>query len=489
MLRRIAVPIVVAALAVANALAGEADARERAAALSREGRHAEAAEVWSEALAAFPDDVEAIAGRVRALIASDSWREALDEARTFVAARPGVPEIEAILGEALFRAGRIEEAGRRVEPLVLEASPPPRSLVVLGNVRAAQGRDEEAAALLNRALDAAPEDRWVRYQTAWAADSRAEVVKRLERYLEIAEGDDPDRIEGARGTVRLFAALGERPVWIPAQRPKRLEMPLRPLPGRGGKVAGWIVDAKFGGKKTIPLLLDTGSSGLFVVERTLKKTGFDPLAEQTVFAGGGRGRSPTRRGILPAFSIGDLSFRDALVTATTQELEPTGRYRGLLGLAAFDGYRVTLDLGKGRLVLEPPVGDPAGSPYWTLSGQLLVEAQTGGSEPGLFLFDTGAATTLVSTGLVTSLPETELGPASSVVTFGGAVEGARVARGVRLSFSGLDSAGGPMNAADLSQRSRLGGIEISGYLGLDLLGGSTIVVDTKARRIEARVAP
>ena len=38
-------------------------------------------------------------------------------------------------------------------------------------------------------------------------------------------------------------------------------------------------------------------------------------------------------------------------------------------------------------------------------------------------------------------------------------------------------------AIDLSLRSQVGGVEISGFLGLDLLGGKKIVIDTRRRTV------
>ena len=36
----------------------------------------------------------------------------------------------------------------------------------------------------------------------------------------------------------------------------------------------------------------------------------------------------------------------ALVSTTSREIEPTGRYLGILGLSVFKGYRVTIDLRR-----------------------------------------------------------------------------------------------------------------------------------------------
>jgi hypothetical protein len=64
------------------------------------------------------------------------------------------------------------------------------------------------------------------------------------------------------------------------------------------------------------------------------------------------------------------------------------------------------------------------------------------------------------------------------------VEGARFVGGVELTFQQLTTGRGPLRAVDLSLRSRLSGVEVSGYLGLDLLEGARIVVDTGAHRVE-----
>jgi hypothetical protein len=57
-------------------------------------------------LAATPASV----GHVRELIAKDQWKEALAEARAAIVESPG-PDASAALGEALYRAGQIDDAG------------------------------------------------------------------------------------------------------------------------------------------------------------------------------------------------------------------------------------------------------------------------------------------------------------------------------------------------------------------------------------------
>jgi hypothetical protein len=374
----------------------------------------------------------------------------------------------------------IDEAGEVLSPLAASDEGPARAIAQLGLVRAAQGKDQDAVGLMERAAAKAPRDPWVAFRASGAARSRAVAIALLNTYLETAPGDDPDRLEGARGTIRLYTALGERKLWVPVATPERLEVPLKPLAGTGG---GYFIEAALANKKKIRLLLDTGSTGLFVVERAVKKGGFTPLSEETVFAGGGTGRASSSRGLLTKFAVGGLEFSDALITTTKDEFDPQGRIHGVLGLNVFSGYRVTLDFVKGRLILTPPADDAAGAPYWDVAGQLLVQASAVPRPDGLFLFDTGAARSMVARSFVEGVPGARIESAAGVRTYGGNVAGASTVRGVKLRFLAIEGGGSPVYTSDMTQRSRLGGVEVSGFLGMDLLGGTTIVIDTRARKV------
>jgi hypothetical protein len=147
-----------------------------------------------------------------------------------------------------------------------------------------------------------------------------------------------------------------------------------------------------------------------------------------------------------------------------------------------------LDLRKGRLVLAPCGDDAAGASYWDVSGQMLVHASAAPGRDGLFLFDTGAARSMVARSVVDAVPGAQVTSPASVRTYGGNVAGASSARGVKLRFLDLAGDGGPVYTSDLTQRSRLGGVEVSGFLGLDLLDGTKIAVDTLARRVTVTAA-
>ncbi len=463
-------------------------AREAAFALLRSGKASQAADAFAGLLERDALDVRAIEGRGLSLLAAQRWRAALAEARQHHERLPDDSRVRSLLGQALFRAGRLDEIGPLLERDASRENAPARTLLVLGRLRLAEGREEQAIRLMERAVAAAPEDRELLYWAGGATNTRAEAVERLERYLAISEGDDPDRIEAARGSVDILRALGEEAVWEAVKRPERVELPLtRIWDTTTGRTQGFVVRVRVGQKgKRVPLLLDSGSPGFYVIQRVARKCGFVPLAERTTFGGGGDRRHRVTRGTFATVEMGGLRFRNALASTSRQELDATGRFHGLLGLSVFNGYRVTLDWKRGRLLLDPPGSSAQGDPYWTVEGQMLVRAELNGADSGLFLFDSGATHSAVNTELAVGLAGAKLGPATVVHGFGGTLSGSRRLEGVELQLQQLSSGRAALNATDFSTRSRLSGVEVSGFLGLDLLGDSVTVLDTDTRRVTLR---
>jgi len=430
------------------------------------------------------DPVDRQVAEIRGLLARNVWREALTLAREAVSAAPTDARLGAVLAEGLFRAGELEEAEAILGPIAEDPAAPPRALVTLGRLHSARGRTDLAEPLLDRAVAAAPDDREVLFWAGDLANRRERAIALLKRYLELSEGDDPDRIESVGGTLDVFEALGDRRTWVATGLPETLEIPLVNLGDGHGRTMGYLLEVKLGSrKKPTRLMLDTGSHGLFVLDRIVNKKGFRPLATKTLYGGGGKRRHESRRGLISPVSIGDLIFEDALVTSTPDELDATGRFHGLLGVAIFGGHRVTLDRAAKQLRLSRDSDPTAGSPYWWISGQLLVRVEAGDGTSGLFVFDTGATQSVVAKSFVERVDEARLLYSAPVRAFGGIVAGAKRVQGIELTFQGHSTGGSNLIAYDFEVQSRLSGVEVSGLLGLDVLDGRQIVIDTVAQRI------
>jgi hypothetical protein len=149
---------------------------------------------------------------------------------------------------------------------------------------------------------------------------------------------------------------------------------------------------------------------------------------------------------------------------------------------------VTIDLSRGKLVLDRTDERIDGPSYWTVSGQMLVRAAAADGEPALFMFDTGATKSVLDLDYAERVPGAELVEGGNLRGYGGAIRQSYLVRSTRLTFQGFDTGEGALRATDLSLRSHLGGVQLAGFLGLDLLGGRRLVVDTVGRRVKVEPA-
>lgn len=452
------------------------------------GRAEHAAQLFAQRMASEPGNGLNMLGRVRALLVLDRWAEALDEARGFAAAHAGDAHVETGLAEALFRAGRLREVEPLLERLTASKLPPPRAMVLLARLREGQGRRAEAVTWMDRAVAVAPDDRWVLYWAAGTVSRRGDGVERLRRYLEHSAGDDPERIVGARGSLTALEMLGDRIVWRLTGDPERLELPIEPVWNtESGTIVGYVISVGLGAAgKPVRLLLDSGASGLYVVERIARKRGFTALADTRVVGGGGKGRHAMRRGLFPQVRLGELTFVDALASVGRHEVDPLGRYHGVISLGVLDGFQVEIDFAKRRLLALKSEGnsDVVGESYWSIDGQLLTAAATTRGREGLFLVDTGATRSALSETFVRGLPEARRGAPLALSGLGGSLSGVRQLHGVELRFQERNGVA-QLAVMDLSLRSRMSGIEISGLIGLDLLAQGPLVLDTVGQRLRA----
>ena len=67
--------------------------------------------------------------------------------------------------------------------------------------------------------------------------------------------------------------------------------------------------------------------------------------------------------------------------------------------------------------------------------------------------------------------------------FGGKVVGATVLRGAEVRFAGQGSGGGSLRAFDMAVRSAVSDVEVSGFVGLDLLSEMRVTIDTVGQRV------
>jgi len=233
-----------------------------------------ALELFRVRLEEAPDDDRAAAGEIEALLALGRFGDALVRSTGQSEAFDSSPHVLASHGSALLRAGRLIEAESVLAGVEADPHAPARGLIALARLRGARGRHAEAAALAERALELGAHDPLVLFWAAESIGDRDRAMDLLTRFLALEPLGQDDRIEA----------------------------------GIGAK------------DKPVKLMLDTGSSGLFLVERMARKRGFEFLSEETAFGGGGDKRHRNRRGLFASFRLGELRFGAALAGTTRSEL-------------------------------------------------------------------------------------------------------------------------------------------------------------------------
>lgn len=193
----------------------------RGAILAETGDHSGATEAWQTLLEARPDSAEA---RYRlALLATRAGRDdeaarLLDEALRL---DPSLPDIQGLLGRALLKLDRVDEAAAVLEPVSGDDRGGAVRLFHLGHARLRQGRDAEAREAFRAAVDRVPTYTGAWYGLATAAaregrDAEAAAAREEFRRLKVRdaeaaaaqlERDEGERLRALLG--RWYAAAGK----------------------------------------------------------------------------------------------------------------------------------------------------------------------------------------------------------------------------------------------------------------------------------------
>lgn len=381
-----------------------------------------------------------------------------------------------------LRAGALTEAENCLRDLAVEQVD---ALAWITRGRLAQARADYGLAAKNalQAIEADSERSEVLYWAAGMLPDRSEML--LSKYMENSAGEWPERVEGVRNSLSRRQALAGRKVWVTESRPTQLTLALRSIRTRSGRFLGYAVPMKLAGRRRPAwALLDSGSPGVFLARYLRKKVDHEALSEETAFGGGGSGRQGIVTARLKKLSLGELAWTDAQVSFSSGDLSGERLYDAIVGFNLFHGYRVTIDPRAGVLTLtEKPAKEPPADAarFWRFAGQWLVEVEAGGAT-GAMIFDTGASATVLATHFA-KRAGTAVRGSSRVRGFGGEHAGAGRAGPLTLhTLGGTSKLPGPATV-DLSLRSRLGGVEVVGFLGWDVLGSDPWVIDTKTQTI------
>jgi tetratricopeptide (TPR) repeat protein len=392
-------------------------------------------------------------------------------------------------GEVLFRRGNFADAENEFRAALKLDKNFALAWWGLGRVSDCMSLHKSAAQDFRQAHELNPRD--PRIFAGWALRLRGrQHIDALEQYASMA---DPSRdlaeLAALREHIQLDEALSGRDLMLLATKYEKTEIPLQALAINHERSYG--LEIRVNGNP-LKLVLDTGASGIFLSPKASQNAGIVRLAASTV-RGFGNNTRPTGgyRGLAERVRIGDVEFRNALITVADQDLPDV--QDGLIGTDVFEEFLVTLDFAARKLRLDPlpdyrpgdnDPHDRAIAPemrnftrVFRFGHMLLLPTRVSNSREVHFVLDTGAARTLISYDLAEEVSKLNVDGKTGLRGLSGKVADVYQTGDLFLQFAGFRQKNLGMTSIDLWDQSRRLGTEVSGFLGLPVLSLFTLTID------------
>jgi tetratricopeptide (TPR) repeat protein len=422
----------------------------------------------------------------RKALGNDGVSTAWKIAQKALADAPDSAAAHEFAGEVLFRRGQFAQADAEFKNAVgLEPRYAP-AWWGLGRVAECASMNKTALEDFRRAYELNPKD--PRILAAWIPRLHGqELAAAFETYAATA-GDTTESKE-FRQRMELAKALQGRQVMVLASPYHAAVIPLRGFENATTHVRTYGLEVLVNGSP-VKLVLDTGASGIVMSRPAAERAGLARLADATVRGIGDDAKGTAGyRALAEHFRIGDVEYRDALISVAEQNM--VGIEDGLIGSNVFSEFLITLDFGGGRLRLDPLPGyRPGGEPEDRVEipemrdaarvfrfGHILLAPVRVSSREGLFVLDTGAASSMMSYDLAAEVSKLAHDDKNVLRGLSGKVGDVYQTGNVVLEFAGFAQRNLAMTAIDTWELSHRLGTEISGFLGLPVLDLFTLTID------------
>ncbi len=388
-------------------------------------------------------------------------------------------------GEVLFRRGQFPQADAEFKNAV---GLDPRFALAwwgLGRVAACASMNKTAVEDFHRAYELNPKDS--RILAAWIPRLQGrERAAALEAYAAMV-GDSTESNE-LRQRMELAKALDGREVTVLASPYHAAEIPLRGFEN-ATHTRTYGLEVLVNGTP-VKLVLDTGAAGIVLSRPAAERAGMARIADGTLRGIGDNAKGTDGyRALAEHFRIGDVEYRNALISVAGQNME--GIEDGLIGSNVFSEFLITLDFVGGKLRLDPLPGyrpgdelqDRVESPEMRDAarvyrfGHILLLPVRANSHEGLFVVDTGAASTMMSYDLAAEASNLNRDDRTTVRGLSGKVGDVYKTGNLVLEFAGFAQKNLGATAIDTWEMSHRMGTEISGFLGLPVLDLFTLTID------------
>jgi predicted aspartyl protease len=391
-----------------------------------------------------------------------------------------------ILGEIALRRGRVEDAERQFRDVTAMDPNSARAWFRLGQVSEYTFNRKTAQDCFRRAHELAPGAAPAVLHWAMTLEGGGEVAA-LETFLDLAKNEDPRRIQQARALLEVRRALGDRKPFGLVSNYGRTQIRLEAVL-RGGELHSYRVPVSINGGDAVRLLLDTGAGGIVINANLAARLRVKRLAATMVSGLGDSGDTRGWVGVAERVRVGAVEFRDAVVTVS--ESPSVGGEQGLVGTDIFEPFVVTLDLPNGVMRLEPFPGagddrpsdrgfqaDPEFQRIYRIGHMLMVPTSVSGSEPAMFVLDTGASQTLIARDFAAELARMRSAAGMPLRGISGRIDEVDAADDLKFKFGGFSVRCLDTLSVNLKRQGDDVGMEVSGFLGFPLLKLFSITLD------------
>ncbi len=394
-------------------------------------------------------------------------------------------------GEVLFRQGEFAQAEaefRRAAKLDANFA---LAWWGLARVSECSSMYKTAAEYFRRAYTLDPKD--PRIVRDWAIRlSVQQQAEALEKYSSMAgRADSGADLEDLQQRLQFARVVRGRTLTVLESPYKATVIPLAALVNDKNHTRSYGLQVNLNGS-LMKLMLDTGATGIVIPRRAADQAGVTRLSQASMRGFGDSAKlSGGYRGVARRLLIGDVEFRDALISVVDQD--SVGPADGLIGTNVFGAFLVTVDFAGRELRLNPlpgfhpgenpiqdrtiPTGLEKAAQIYRLGTLLLIPARVNGSREALFVIDTGADRSLISYDLAAEVSKLSRDPKLHMSGVNGQVADLYQTGTVLLQFAGFEQKNLGMTSIDTWEQSRRIGTEISGFLGLPVLDLFTLTID------------
>jgi tetratricopeptide (TPR) repeat protein len=370
------------------------------------GDAAKSEALYTAQLAASPT-VASYAGLVRSQLQQNKLTEGLATAQHAASALPASADAQALIGDALTRAGQIPEASDAYSKALTLSQCSPRAHFGVGRLAELVSRHATAARELALAHNLAPADPEIA-QAYFEVLPDAQRQIALHALLNAHPVLAPEDIE--RVTSEL-AILDQKKTCTAIAESATAPLVLAPLMFNGTYERSWGVNVRLNNATSL-LELDTSVSGIVLNPRDAERAGVHPLSSAPVSA------NAPYLAVADRVRIGALEYHDCPVRVVPASALADSN--SVIGADFFRDHLIHIDYVAKLLTLSPYPVRPGlapnavadqyiapeeqdWSPVYIANGKVLVPTLINKKGPYLLLLDSGIGTSVLSPSVTSKL--------------------------------------------------------------------------------------